>query len=119
MGITLTKQAQGNVEITNPSELDFAPAAPTSYNVTLAVINTEYSQTMPANCRGFEFQARTAADIRFAFVTGKVAGPVAPYHTLKSGSYFWSFDLNQGASPSTLYLASSAAGTVVEIIAWV
>jgi hypothetical protein len=93
-------------------------AVPTSYNVTLTLANTEYSQALPANCKGFEFQARTEVDVRFAFVTGKVAGPTAPYNTLKAGDYYFSGPINQEATPSTLYLASATAGTVVELIVW-
>jgi hypothetical protein len=85
---------------------------PTLYNATLTLANTEYSQALAA-CKGIEFQARTAVDIRFAFVTGKVATPTAPYMTLKAGQWYI-FD----GSPTTLYLASATAGTVVEIIVW-
>ena len=92
--------------------------SPTIYNVTLTSADTEYSQAMPTNCRGFEFQCRTESDVRFAFVTGKVAGPTAPYMTLKAGDYYYSFPISQGDAPSTLYLASSTSGVVVEIIAW-
>lgn len=105
---------------TLPADIKVDPnaATPTIYNVTLTAANTEYSQALPANCRGFEFQARTAFDIRFAFVTGKVAAPTAPYMTLKSGSSYSSYPVAQAASPSTLYLASGTAGIVVEILAW-
>jgi len=85
---------------------------PTLYNTTLTNADTEYSQALAA-CKGIEFQARTSADIRFAFVTGKVATPTAPYMTLKAGQWYY-FD----GSPTTLYLASSVAGTIVEIILW-
>jgi hypothetical protein len=57
--------------------VDAAAAAPTSYNLTLTLADTEYSQAFPVNCRFIEFQARTMADVRFAFTTGKVAGPTA------------------------------------------
>ena len=101
------------------SVTDVVTATPTVYNVTLTVADTEYSQAMPANCRGFEFQARTNVAVRWQVVTGKVAASVAPYDTLKAGCYYFSYDLNQGASPSTLYFGSAIAGTVVEIKAWV
>ena len=97
---------------------DAKAAAPTTYNVTLTNADTEYSQALPANCRGFEFQCRTEATVRFAFATGKVATPTAPYHTLKAGDYYSSPPISQAASPSTLYLASATAGVVVEILAW-
>lgn len=99
-------------------DVDPVIATPTAYNVTLAVADTEYSQAMPANCRGFEFQCRTEHDVRFAFVTLKVAGPAAPYLTLKAGDYYHTFPINQAALPSTLYLASATAGVIVEILAW-
>lgn len=95
-----------------------AAGTPTVYNKTLTTADTEDSQAMPDGCRGFEFQCRSGADVRFAFVTGKVAASTAPYMTLKAGDYYYSWPLNQGISPSTLYLASSTAGVVVEIIAW-
>ena len=94
------------------------PVAPTVYNVTLTVASTEYSQALLSHCRYFEFQCRTEADVRFAFETGKVATPTAPYLTLKAGDYYYSPVVSMGALPSTLYLASATAGVVVEIIAW-
>lgn len=102
----------------NIGEVDSPIDTPTVYNVNLAVADTEYSQAMPTNCRYFEFQCRTAFDVRFAFVTGKVAAPTAPYMTLKSGGYYYSPQMSQENSPSTLYLASSQADVDVEIIAW-
>lgn len=98
--------------------VDSKTATPTLYNITCTAADTEYSQALPANCRRVELQARSEAAIRLAFGTGKVAGPVAPYMTLKSGDAYDSGPINQGASPSTLYLASAVAGTVVEILAW-
>jgi len=91
-------------------------ATPTLVNVTLTVANTEYSFLMPNGTQMVEFQARTAADVRFAFATGHVAGPVAPYHTLKASDYYSSPPVNM--TGQTVYFASTTAGTVVEIIAW-
>ena len=116
------KRVRGTVVIEAGSaavgKVDPVTSAPTVYNVTLTNADTEYSQVLPANCRGFEFQCRTEATVRFAFVTGKVATPTAPYMTLKAGDYYCSFPINQAASPSTLYLASATAGVIAEIIAW-
>lgn len=99
-------------------EVDSTIKTPAIYNVTLTLADTEYSQALPANCRFFEFQCLTEFDVRFAFETGKVAAPTAPYMTLKSGGYYFSPQINQEGSPSTLYLASSEAGVVVQILAW-
>jgi len=89
---------------------------PTVYNKTLTNADTEYTQTLPSSCEKFMFWARTNVDIRFAFETGKVATPTAPYLTLKGGTAFSESGLS--LSSKTLYLASSTAGTVVEILCW-
>ena len=89
---------------------------PNEYNVTLTNADTEYSQALPAGTKALEFWARESVDIRFAFTSGKVATPTAPYFTLKSGTTYYKENLN--LSGKTLYLASSTAGTNVEIIAW-
>lgn len=104
--------------VNNIGKVDPNVATPTVYSVTLTAANTEYSQALPANCRGFEFLTRTAFDTRFAFMTGKVAAPTEPYMTLKSGSSYSSYPIAQGASPGTIYLASATAGVVIEILAW-
>jgi len=101
------------------AELDKKPdeaTTPNEYNVTLANADTEYSQGLPAGTKALEFWARESVDIRFAFTSGKVATPTAPYFTLKSGTTYYKESLN--LSGKTLYLASSTAGTNVEIIAW-
>ena len=86
------------------------------YNVTLTSADTEYSQALTANTREFRFRCRTIFDVRFAFVTGKVATPTAPYLTLPAGSDYWSDNVNLAAT--TLYVASAEAGVVVEIEEW-
>jgi hypothetical protein len=86
------------------------------YNVTLTNANTEYSQLLPSNTRKLIFQSRTNVVVRWAWTTGKVATPTAPYFTLKAGSAYFEDELK--LSSKTLYLASSTAGTVVEIICY-
>lgn len=90
---------------------------PITYNVTLTNADTEYSQPLPPGTQKFTVQARTSVDIRHAWVTGKVAGPTAPYNTLKSSFNWWEDCLF--LEDKSLYLASSTAGTVVEIQVWV
>ena len=84
---------------------------PPVYNITLTSGDTEYSQAIPDTTKQFTFQCRTAYDVRFAFETGKVATPTAPYATLKSGSPYSETDLF--LEGETLYLASATAGVVV------
>ncbi len=86
------------------------------YNVTLASANTEYSQALPANTRRLSFRCRSGVAIRYAWVTGKVATPTAPYQSLQAGAeYVLDGVLLAG---STLYFASGAVGAVVEMEAW-
>ena len=89
---------------------------PTVYNITLTVANTEYSQALPANTKDLRFRCRTLYDVRFAWVTGKVATPTAPYLTLSAGCDYCS-DGNNLASQA-LFLASATAGVVVELECW-
>ena len=89
---------------------------PTVYNLTLTSADTEYSQALPANTREFRFRCRALYDVRYAWVTGKVATPTAPYLTLPAGSDYYS-DWND-LSSQTLYAASAQAGVVLEIEVW-
>lgn len=90
--------------------------SPTVSNTTLTLANTEYSYVIPNNTKKYTIQVRANVDIRYAFETGKVATPTAPYMTLKGGQNYWEDSLN--LSSKTIYLASATAGTVVEIISW-
>lgn len=111
--------ASSPITDSNPLPVDGGQiTTPTMYNKTLTSADTQYSQALPSNVRFFEFQCLSNFDIRFAFETGKVATPTSPYMTLKAGAYYYSPEINQGASPSTLYLASGQAGVVVQILAW-
>jgi len=101
------------------TELDKKPdeaTDPNEYTVTLTSADTEYSQALPAGTKALEFWARESVDIRFSFAPGKVATPTEPYHTLKAGTTYYKENIN--LTGKTLYLASSEAGSHVEIIAW-
>jgi hypothetical protein len=86
-----------------------------TYNVTLTDADTEYSQALPTGCRAVAFRCRTAHAVRFAWETGKVATPTAPYQTLKAGGEYWKDHIN---ADLTLYLAGDEDGLIVEIEAW-
>jgi len=98
------------------SQGSYDSATPTIYNVTLTNANTEYSQALPANTRKVAFRCRTANAIRYAWATGKVATPTAPYATLASGAE-WAAD-GIKLTGKTLYFASPSAGVVVELEVW-
>lgn len=91
----------------------------TVYNVALTTQNTEYSQALPADVRRIRFQARGSVDIRYAFETGKVATPTAPYMTLKSGQvYDWTALEGQFLGTITLYFAAGSNTQVAEVETW-
>ena len=87
------------------------------YAVTLTVVDTEYSQALPANTKGIEFVSRSGYPVRYAFTTGKVATPTGVYFTLKSNCAYES-PATLNLSSKTIYFASDNAGDVVELIAW-
>ena len=87
------------------------------YAVTLTVVDTEYSQALPANTKGIEFVSRGGYPVRYAFTTGKVATPTGVYFTLKSNCAYES-PATLNLSSKTIYFASDNAGDVVELIAW-
>lgn len=91
--------------------------SPTIHNQTLTNANTEYTISIPGGTKHLSIQCRTAFDVRFAFETGKVAGPTAPYATVKSGAAYTAPE-KLAMAASTLYLASAQAGVVVEIVTW-
>lgn len=93
---------------------------PSIQSVECTGANTQVSITLPANCKGFSIQARTAADVRFSFVTGKVASPTeGGYMTLKSGQSWNSPDkMAINSSNSIIYFASATDHTFVEVLAW-
>lgn len=91
----------------------------TPLNQTCTVADTEYEIALPAGCQHFSIQCRTAFDVRFAFVTGKVATPTAPYLTLKSGQTYTSPEKMSLPTGKSLFVASSQAGVVVEVLPWI
>ena len=114
------------IQIENTDEETIDPAiegnqsppgtSPVVYNVTITNLDTEYSQALPASTKAFTMQCRTDYDVRFAYVTGKVATPTAPYMTLKSGQNYFEDRLN--LTSKTIYLACGTANQVMEIVCY-
>jgi len=91
----------------------------TFYNVTMTTKNTEYSQVLPDGCKSFYIGIRggVATDLlRIAFVTGKVAGPTAPYNQITGESDWGNKDVYLDGK--TLFFAYSEDGKVAQIEAW-
>ena len=90
--------------------------SPVVYNKTMTSADTEYSQALPAGTKAFTMQCRGDYDVRFAYVTGKVATPTAPYMTLKAGQNYFEDRLN--LTSKTVYLACATASQVMEIVCY-
>lgn len=89
------------------------------YNVTMTNANQEYSQALPAGTKSFSASIQdgdSSFNVRYAFVTGKVATPTAPYLKYNGAVEFSSDELHYDSG--TLYFACSSAGKVMQIIAW-
>lgn len=108
-----TETSSGNVAVRVDAVLDVEYATTiSSTNVILASTGTEYSHTFPDNTKQARVRARQANDVRYAWVAGKVAGPVMPYSTLPAGMELSVDAIN--FTGKTLYLSTSSAGTIVE-----
>jgi len=86
---------------------------PTIYNVTLTSADTEYKQALPSKTKKFTVQCRTASDVKLAFTEGESG---TNYVTIKANTNY--YEDNVLAESLTLYMQSTQAGVVVEIIAW-
>jgi hypothetical protein len=80
--------------------------------------NTEYSITLAPECVYYSMQARGSNNIRFAFESGKVAGSVEPFATLKSSAGFDPGPIDRAlnpGNPTVLYAASGDSSVVLEL----
>ena len=98
------------------SSRDLTGSDPITYNITLVIADTEYSQVIPQGTHKYEIQCRTPYAVRFEFESGYVATPTNPYSTLKPNTVHW--EDNMDMNNMTIYLASSEAGVVVELRTW-
>ena len=84
----------------------------TIFNITLGVVDTEQSQALPANTRGYIIRTRGNATLKLAFSVGTSG---ANFITIpKSSSYEDLFFTNA----LTLFFQSPQTGDVVEIVAY-
>jgi hypothetical protein len=82
-------------------------ATPTIYNISIAVADTEYSQALPANAKRFSLSiidGTPGENFRWAYETGKVATPTAPYRQLDQA---FEYECDKINSSATIYVAAS------------
>lgn len=66
------------------------PLVPVVLNVTLDEADVQFSVCLPVGTKAFEIRATD--EVRWAVESGKVAGSVSPYATLKAGDTYKSPD---------------------------
>lgn len=103
----------GDVDIATMLEL----TAATLFHLVGASGSVEYSQALPDNCRRLSVQCQQDAITRYAWVTGKVATPTAPYWTLKAADTYLNDQLKLVSQ--TLYLGAATHTLTWEIEAWI
>jgi len=91
--------------------------APTILNTTMTLADNEYEVAIPTDTRYFTLYCLTAFEIRFAWVTGKVATPTAPYAVVPANSAYSSPE-KLATSLTPLYVACADAGKVACVVAW-
>lgn len=92
---------------------------PSMQSVTLTNANTQYSLVLPRGTKRYElFTNHASGAFRFAYETGKVAGPTEPYYNVPNGFVF-NVDGLDFTDPVTIYLASDTAGLIVNVHYWV
>lgn len=87
----------------------------------MTLADTEYSQVLPENCKGFIIHTRDETVFRLAYEAGHVAVPTAPYFTVPAGKAYGEGDIfiyTYGGNLLTLYFASTNAGKIIEITYW-
>lgn len=87
------------------------------FNVTMTNANEQYSLVIPDGCKKISVTIRDGvpgASYRVAYVTGKVAGPTAPYLKHKCDTEYYEDGLSLYGK--TLYLACSNASQVAQVV---
>jgi len=104
-------------QATQPVSGPVAPATTiTEYSVTLTVIDTEYSQALPAGTKKIFYHSTAGKAFRASYATGKVATPTQPYEAVAAGTVC--FEDNVNLTSVTLYLASAVAGDIIFVRCW-
>jgi len=89
------------------------PNTPIVYNKTLTSANTEYSQALPSGCTKIMAQCRTAYDVKITYTSGESG---TTYYTIKANTWYW--DDGIFGTKQVLYMQSTQANVIIEIIAW-
>lgn len=86
---------------------------PLIYNLAMPTANTEYSQAISTNAKRLMIRMRVKARAQICFVSGQ-SGTL--FFTLEPGCVY--SEENLDLEGVTIYLQSSVAGQVAEILEW-
>ncbi len=117
----VAKQDTGNASLASMA----ASTTCTHDSIVLTVVNTQYSKALLEHCKKLTFRTVDITDpdnpvagndLRYTFVTGKVATPTLPYMLLDGGAVF--SETNLDLTSTTLYVAGVTAGDIVLLEMW-
>ena len=86
---------------------------PTIYNLSMPLANTEYSQVISSGAKRVLVRMRVKGQSRLAFVLN---GTIGSYITLEACTVYTEENLDLDGA--TIYLQSTVAGQVAEILEW-
>lgn len=86
-------------------------------NLTLTTSGTGYSFTVPADCKAFSFQARTAVDLKVGKTQASVESGGTGYVTIKSGTV-WNSPERFANVAEVYWFSAGSNSIVVEIVTW-
>lgn len=84
----------------------------TDYNLVSLLPNTEYSQSLPSNCKGFWIKAKIPCTIKTSFTVG---GTSTTPMTVPPGNMYSEY---QFFANSTIYFQTSIGSVIVELRAF-
>lgn len=88
-------------------------ATPIITNITIGVVNTQFSHSFNANTKRYVFRARNGGKVNFSFISGNTG---SEYITLRGGAIYTEDDMkNNGAL--TIYFQVNKAD-IIEILEW-
>lgn len=87
--------------------------SPITYNVTMTNADQEYDQALPNGTKQITFLTQDLTGFRYAWVTGKVAAPTAPYTEIPNNGVVCLDKLKMDSK--TLYFACASAGKIMQI----
>jgi hypothetical protein len=104
-------KTESDVSITYPETVNI-------YNISCTSADTEYSQSLPENCRKFSLSIQNptyAENFRLSYNSGKVALGISPVLQYNQNIEYSEDNVRIN---KTLYFATSTANTIIQIIAF-